>query len=121
MIVKCSRITAFATIATMALFLTLSFPSFAANSGDMFGNTGAGPANSTDLFGNTNAGSANRPSVPSDAVVGPDMFRPEPVFIEPNADALSRMKPANDFGQQDMFVVHPEPAPPYPLFDDRER
>ncbi|MDD5586331.1 MAG: hypothetical protein PHY92_05160 [Alphaproteobacteria bacterium] len=73
-------------------------------------------AKSGDMFTDQGMGPYNRPPVPSDRYVGPDLFPPAPVFIDPKADMFRRLRAPYDFGRSDMFVTHPGPVPYYPIF-----
>lgn len=46
---------------------------------------------------------ANRPSVPSDRWVGPDLFAPVPVFIDPQADMFRGVSIQDSSLPQDLF------------------
>lgn len=89
------------------LLLLMAFCPRAAAQDDMFANRGFGPY--------------ARPPVPSDRFVGPDVFTPAPVFIGPYPDVFDGHQAPYAFGDSDMFVTHPVPVPPYPLFDDRKK
>ncbi len=69
-----------------------------------------------DIFADRGFTSYNRPSVPSDAHRGADMFPPVQGFVEPTAEMFSRARPRYDFGREDMVKAHPMPIPYTPLF-----
>lgn len=70
-----------------------------------------------DMFGEMEAGPGGRPSVPSDYEGHADFFAPVPVMIGPYQDMLKGSEVHYGFGNPDMFITHPVPAPDYGLYN----
>ena len=73
---------------------------------------------SGDMLTDMNLTWLDRPAVPSDRDRGADMFAPQPLMVDRDADLVSGVRPRVTYGREEMVVVHPMHVPDSPLFRD---